>query len=162
MRPTSLPSGLARGAAACAAVLAISGLASCAKVPVVGGKPQVAIRLASSPDANSCGRGTGNSLYYRVLQVTDASGVASLSLAQLWDKEDKVLGAALLAKSEDVVDAGAVREIRIERNPKAKAVVVVGNFCKTDGTCWRVIRPVSKGTNLKLQANASCLIEVIR
>ena len=162
MRLDTVRSGAARAAWACAAALFIAALSSCAKVPVVGGKPQISLKLSSSADANSCGRGTGNSLYFRVLQVSDATAISSLSLAQLWDKEDKVLGPALLAKSEDVIDAASRREIKIERNSAAKAIVVVGNFCKTEGACWRVIRPVSAGTSLTLQVDASCLTEAKR
>ena len=159
MRLHPVLSRVARAAGACAALSFVVALGSCAKVPVVGGKPQISLRLSSTADANSCGRGTGNSLYFRVLQLSDATAVSSLSLAQLWDKEDKVLGAALVAKSEDVIDAASRREIKIERNPGAKAIVVVGNFCKTEGSCWRVIRPVSAGTSLTLQVDASCLSE---
>jgi type VI secretion system VasD/TssJ family lipoprotein len=159
MRLDTMLSRIARLAPACAVLLV---LASCAKVPLVGGKPTIGLKLSSSADANSCGKGTGNSLYFRVLQLSDATAVASLSLAQLWDKEEKVLGPALLAKSEDVIDAASRRELKIPRDPKAKAIVIVGNFCKTDGTCWRVIRPVSAGTNITLQVDASCLSEAKR
>jgi type VI secretion system VasD/TssJ family lipoprotein len=152
----------ARLGAWCVVVLVVAALVSCAKVPIVGGKPQISLKLTSTTVANSCGKGTGNSLYFRVLQVTDATAVGSLTLAQLWDKEDKVLGPALVARSEDVIDAASSREIKIERDPKAKAIVVVGNFCKTEGTCWRVIRPVSAGTSFKLQVDASCLSEAKR
>lgn len=141
---------------------ALAMLLSCAKMPLVGGTPMLSIKISSTPDANSCGRGTGNSLYFRILQVSDANTVTGLALAQLWDKEDKVLGPALLAKNEEVIDAGSSRELKLERNAAAKAVVVVGNFCNTEGTCWRIIHPASAGSKLTLMVDASCLRQTKR
>jgi type VI secretion system VasD/TssJ family lipoprotein len=162
MRPDPVPSRSSRALGACLIALALFSIASCAKVPLVGKTPTVSLTITSTADANSCGKGTGNSLYFRVLQVTDASSVTGLTLAQLWDKEEKVLGPALLSKKEDVIDAGSTRELKLDRAPTAKAIVVVGNFCNTDGACWRVIHPTSAGSRLNLKVDASCLSEAKR
>jgi type VI secretion system VasD/TssJ family lipoprotein len=141
---------------ACAALLP---LAACAKVPVVGGKPQLTVRLTAIANSNSCGKAAGYPLTYRVIQATDASALTGISLVQLWDREDKALGAAFLSKSEDVIDPGTKKEFKVERNPKAKFAVVVGNFCKAQGACWSVIQPLSKGSTIRLSVDANCFQE---
>lgn len=142
------------------AALSLAALAvGCAKVPVVGGKPQVTLRLAAVPKANSCGQDVGNSMTFRLVQVTDASGMTGASLAQFWDREDKVLGAAFLSRHDGVIDPGKAAEFKFERDEKAKAVVFVGSFCKPQGNCWYYTRPLSKGSTLKLTIDEFCLRE---
>lgn len=151
---------LARVTCALAALsLAAAALSGCAKVPVVGGKPQVTLRLAAVAKANSCGQDVGNSMAFRLVQVTDASGMTGASLAQFWDREDKVLGAAFLSKHDGVIDPGKTGEFKFERDEKAKAVVFVGSFCKPQGSCWYYTRPLSKGSTLRLTIDEFCLRE---
>src|SRR5262249_33673701 len=110
------------------------------------------------PLSNSCGKPAGLPLTVRVLQVTDASALGGLTLDRLWDHEDKVLGTALLAKNDLVVDPGTRKELLVERAALAKSAVVVGSFCKTEGSCWLVVKNLKgKGATIKLAADASCL-----
>lgn len=139
-------------------VLALS-ISGCAKVPVVGGKPQVTLRLTATARANSCGQDVGNSMAFRLVQVTDASGMTGASLAQFWDREDKVLGPAFLSKQDGVIDPGKTGEFKFERDEKAKAVIFVGSFCKPAGNCWYYTRPLSKGSTLKLTIDEFCIRE---
>jgi type VI secretion system VasD/TssJ family lipoprotein len=144
---------LARPGVVALALVALS-LTSCSKVPLVGGKPAVVVQLSATAKANSCGQDAGNSMTFRVLQVTDASKITGASLTQLWDHEDKLLGTAFLKKDDGVIDPGKKQEFHFERDPKAKSVVLVGSFCKPQGTCWYY---VSKGSKLKLTVDEYCL-----
>jgi len=146
---------------------AILGLAllptlSCAKLPLIGGSPNIKIQVKADPNSNSCGRGNGNPLTLRVLQVTDASRAAGTTLVQLWDQEDKLLGSALVKKSEQVVDPGAELTIEVPRVPAATAFLVVGNFCRTEGSCWILMKPLEGGggASIKLRLTEFCLTEV--
>jgi type VI secretion system VasD/TssJ family lipoprotein len=133
---------------------------ACAKVPIVGGKPSVKVAFTATPDCNSCGRPTGYPLTVRLLQVSDASAMTGVTLAQLWDREDKVMGAALIAKTDDVIDPGTRKEWKVETDSKARAVIVVGNFCRAEGTCWYLVKPLKGGgASLKVALEASCLRE---
>lgn len=153
------PRPIARFGRALAALSLVAAASGCAKVPVVGGKPQVTLRLTAAPKANSCGQDVGNSMAFRLLQVTDAGGMTGASLAQLWDREDKLLGPAFLSKHDGVIDPGGRGEFKFERDEKAKAVVFVGSFCKPQGTCWYYVRPLSKGSTLKLAIEEFCVRE---
>lgn len=143
-----------------AGALVLALVSGCAKVPLVGGKPALELKVTATADCNSCGKPNGYPIYIRLLQVTDPSAMTGVSLAQLWDREDKVLAAALVAKSEQVIDPGTSKEFKIEKDDKAKSVIIVGNFCKSDGNCWYLIKPLKGGgLKLKLTADASCLRE---
>lgn len=158
--PMSAPLPRFARAARAASALALAALmAGCAKVPVVGGKPQVTLRVTAAPNANSCGQDVGNSMAFRLIQVTDASGMTGTSLAQFWDREDKVLGPAFLSRHDGVVDPGQVTELKFERDEKARALVFVGSFCRPQSACWYAVRPLSKGATMKLAVDESCVRE---
>lgn len=137
--------------------------AGCAKVPLVGGKPSISVRLIATANCNNCGKSNGYPLTFRVLQVTDPTLLTGTTLAQVWDHEDKLLGEGLVARNEDVIDPGTRKELKFERNAKAKAVVVEGNFCKTQGSCWYYVKPLKGGgATIQLGVEASCFGEARR
>lgn len=164
MRPAAVPFGPARAVRTGLLAAALTSLASCAVIGRPPAQRMESFEITSTPDANSCGKESGNSLYFRVLQVSDPSPLEGLTLEQVWDNEEKVLGPALLegGKHEDFIDAGSSREFKLKHNSKATAIVVVGNFCKTAGTCWRIVHPASDGLKLNLKVDASCLSETKR
>ena len=126
---------------------------ACAKVPLVGGKPTIALDLAAGPMANSCGKSEPHSLWFHVLQVADASGLSGTRPEQVWDHEAKFLGPALLndpKQAENVIDPGTQKSFTFPRDPKAKFVVFVGNFCQTKGACWYYVKPLKGGGGAKL------------
>jgi type VI secretion system VasD/TssJ family lipoprotein len=141
-----------------ASVFALALIAGCAKLPFVG-KPMLHVFLTAAADCNSCDKPSGYPLTYRVLQVTDASALTGASLTQVWDKEEKLLGGALLKKTDAYIDPGQARELPLEPAPGAKSLVVVGNFCKSKGSCWYYVQSLSKSGTVKLIAGSSCFTE---
>ena len=146
-----------------AAAAALSVTASCSALPFIGGKPSVRLVMEAAPLVNSCGEAKGLPLTVRVLQVSDASALSGITLDRLWDREEKVLGSALLARGDAIVDPGTRKEVKFDRVSQAKSVVVVGNFCKAEGACWYVIKPLKGGgATLKLSLGPTCLQETKR
>lgn len=141
--------------------LGLLGVVGCAKVPLVGGAAKAKIELTAAAGCNSCGKDQGYPLTFRVVQLTDASPLAGVTLVQLWDHEDKLLGGVFVSKStNDVIEPGAKKkEISVDLDDKTRAVVLVGNFCKTSGSCWYHVatRKGGGGVSMKLLADASCL-----
>lgn len=130
-------------------------LSGCAAVGLGGGPLKVV--MTATKDCNNCGRPTGYPLTFRVLQVTDASVISGMTLTQLWDKEEKLLGSALLDRREGFVDPGRSVTLPLERKPGATAVIVIGNFCQSRDICWYYAQSLSKGGRIKLVAGADCL-----
>jgi type VI secretion system VasD/TssJ family lipoprotein len=149
-----------RLAAALVAAILIAGTAGCAKVPLVGGKPAIQLTLWSNPYCNNCGKAAPQPLEFAVLQVTDPAAITGTSLAQIWGKEKTLFGDALLKRDAGFIDPNSKQDLSYEKNPKAKAAIVVGNFCKTDGSCWYHVQLLSKGSRMRLSAGASCLTVV--
>ncbi len=129
-------------------------LFGCAKAPLIG-KGTLRVTLTATAAANNCGKTTGFPLTFRVLQVNDASAIAGLSLKQVWDKEEKVLGGAFLKKTEGFVDPGRSVQLPVEREDGATAFIVIGNFCQSQGSTWYHVQPLSKGVSVKMIAEAT-------
>ncbi len=159
-----MPSRRSTLVSAVVAAALLAALASCAKVPLVGGKPVITLDLSAGSSCNTCGKSEAHSLWFRVLQVTDASPLTGTRPEQVWDQEAKLLGSALVSDpkaSENVIDPGVRKEFSFERNPKAKFVVFIGNFCKTQESCWYVVKPLKGGGGAKLDlfADSFCVSE---
>lgn len=132
----------------------------CAAGGLLKSKPKLKLELRSTANLNNCGRTAAAPLRVRLLQVTDAAALAGAALTQVWGREETFLGGAFVARSEDAIDPASKKEVpAIELDPKARAVVVVGNFCKTQGSCWYHVQPRkgNGGISLDLTADASCL-----
>ena len=155
-RAVRLPSAVIhRSERLLAPALALAQVSGCAKAPLVG-KGTLRVVLTATADCNSCGKPSGYPLTYRVLQVTDASPLTGTSLTQVWDKEDKLLGPALLKKTESFIDPGQSKELPLQREKGVTTLVVVGNFCKTRGACWYFVQPLAQGGTVRLTAGSSC------
>jgi type VI secretion system VasD/TssJ family lipoprotein len=135
----------------------VAATCACAVLSGCAATKALHVSLTATADCNSCGKSTGYPLTYRVLQVTDASVVTGMSLAQLWNKESNLLGPALLDRQEFFVDPGQTKSLPVARKPGAAAIIVVGNFCRPRGTCWFYAQPLSAGGSVKLVAGPDCL-----
>ena len=164
MRTFTAAGRLGLSLAALAVALAVS---SCSLLPFMHGKPVIRVSLTATADLNSCGKSGSAPLTLRVFQVTDASVLTGerTTLSRLWRNEPEELGPAFIGPAlQQVLVVGQPAEIRLDRDPKARAVVVVGNFCKTQGSCWFIVRPLKGGGGAKLDvtAAATCLRETKR
>ena len=144
-----------------AAGLVVLPLSGCSAIGL--GKKSVSVSLTASADCNNCGKASAQPLEFEVLQVSDPGPIAGTSLAQVWGKEKDLFADKLLTRDTGSIVPGAVKQpFAFERNPKAKAVIVIGNFCKPDGNCWYFSQDLSKGSKLALEAGASCLARVTK
>ena len=131
--------------------MALAGLPGCAHAPRASSSGAgVSLRLTASPRLNNCGRATAYPLHYKVIQVTDPLPLAGMKLDRLWDHEAEMLGGAMLARGpEQEIEPGAVRTGPVTVDPNAKAMVVIGNFCRTDGSCFYYVQNVNQGGKKK-------------
>src|SRR5712691_11251275 len=114
--------------AVCSVALALALISGCSTVGL--GKKSIALSLTATAECNTCGKASAQPLEFEVLQVTDAAAITGTSLVQVWGKEKALLGDALLARDTGSIVPGSKQPFAYQRNPKAKAVIVVGNFCK--------------------------------
>ena len=156
---------LVRKAVRLAAVLAV--LASLTGCAAMGkGTPKgrlVTLKLTASSNLNNCGRAVPLVLHYRMIQVTDAAPLAGMKLGLLYGHEQDMLGGALLwAGMDTAIEPGATRtDPPVQIDPRAKAVVVIGDFCKTQGSCFYFSQSIpenlKKNIVLDLTADSTCI-----
>jgi type VI secretion system VasD/TssJ family lipoprotein len=162
------PAATGRLGLALAVLVVALAVSSCSLLPFMRGKPVIRVSFTATADLNSCGKSGSAPLTLRVFQVTDASALTGegTTLSQVWQKADAGLGAAFIGPDQKrrLVVGQPAEEITLDRDPKARAVVVVGNFCKTQGSCWFIVRPLKGGggANFGVTASATCLQETRR
>lgn len=122
------------------------------------GSPTVQITIRATADCNNCS-GTPSALKFRIFQVADTGAVRTMLNKGLpWAKHVEAGGANILVKvTEDFVSPGASKTIPTQRDPKATALVVEGNFCKKVGATWYVVHPLAKKGPLLVTAGATGL-----
>jgi len=129
---------------------------------MMGGKKSIQLSLEATAQCNTCGKTSAQPLEFAVLQLTDASAITGTSLVQIWGKEKALFGDALLTRDTGSIIPNSKQPFAYQRDPKAKAVIVIGNFCKPEGTCWYFSQLLSRGSKLSLRAEASCLAVVTK
>jgi type VI secretion system VasD/TssJ family lipoprotein len=116
-----------------------------------GGKPaaagansgrEITLVLSAEVKLNTCGDGPANALGVRVYQLGGDRGISGAPQAALWESDEKELGQELLDKQEFFLDPGSTQPVKLRLKPEARAVAVIGNFCRSTGTCWKWVQPV--------------------
>ncbi len=129
---------------------------------MMGGKKSIQLSLEATAQCNTCGKASAQPLEFAVLQLTDASAITGTSLVQIWGKEKALFGDALLTRDSGSIVPNSKQPYVYQRDPKAKAIVVIGNFCKPEANCWYFSQLLSRGSKLSLRAEASCLTVVTK
>lgn len=120
-----------------AAALAAGGCAVFGGGGGAKGGDDVGIEFIGAPMLNSCGKEKGNGLAIRVYQLAGDSRIAISALGSLWGNEEKELGKDLIEQSEFFLEPGGKVKAEIVRAPGSQIIAVVGNYCKTEGECWK-------------------------
>lgn len=103
---------------------------------------KISLVLSADAKLNTCGDGPANALGVRVYQLGGDRGISGAPQAALWESDEKELGPELLDKQEFFLDPGSKQPVTLRLKPQARAVAVIGNFCRSKGTCWKWVQPV--------------------
>ncbi|NNF06744.1 MAG: type VI secretion system lipoprotein TssJ [Candidatus Eisenbacteria bacterium] len=125
-----------------------------------GGGPKVeqyTFRFTGAENLNNCSSDFANTLVVRVYQLKSDEQITIADLADLW-QSDEELGADFVRKDEVVVVPNEQQELEVLAGGDVKFLAVVGNFCETDGDCWRWISPMEGlDSTIKISCGATCL-----
>lgn len=122
------------------------------------GPESITLTLVGAELLNSCDEGVGNALAVRVYQLSGDARISMSALGTLWGSEDAELGKELVDKSELILEPGASVPVKVRPVPGAQFLAVVGNYCKSDGDCWRWVRPLEGvRSKTKLSFGESCI-----
>jgi type VI secretion system VasD/TssJ family lipoprotein len=123
-----------------------------------GGGREISLVLSAGAKLNNCGDGPANALGVRIYQLAGDRGVSGAPQAALWENDEKELGQELLDKQEFFLDPGAKQPVTLHLKPGTRAIAVVGNFCRSEKTCWKWVQPVEGlRSETVLQFGETCL-----
>ncbi len=127
-----------------------------AEIDTAGDK--VSFRFVCDEKLNSCGDDIGRALVVRIYELTSDSKISIMGLAQFWDNEEAELGEEFLKSTEVILDPGGSQDPEFETHRDTKVIAVIGNFCETQGECWRWVRPMDAlDGRITLTAGEYCL-----
>lgn len=116
------------------------------------------IRFIAAAELNTCGEGPANALGVRVYQLLGDAAISGAPQAALWENDETELGDELIDRQEFFLDPKQTLEIKLSLKVDARYVAVVGNFCQTEGECWRWIQPVDRlGNDTALEFGETCV-----
>jgi type VI secretion system VasD/TssJ family lipoprotein len=119
---------------------------------------KITLVLSAEAKLNTCGDGPANALGVRIYQLGGDRGISGAPQAALWENDEKELGQELLDKQELFLDPGSKQPVTMHLKAEARAVAVVGNFCQSQGTCWKWVQPVEgMGSEIVLQFGETCV-----
>jgi type VI secretion system VasD/TssJ family lipoprotein len=109
-----------------------------------GGSKNRELILIGTEMLNSCGDEVANTLHLRIFQLSGDSQLSIADLQKLWWDPRKELGDEYVDHIEMILEPGQRIPINLIPADGATIVAVVGNFCQTEGTCWRWVSPIKK------------------
>ena len=127
-----------------------------------GGPKDVLLILSGTEELNACGGQLGNALSLRIYQLTNDTAIRNLPLQDLWTQDESALGTDKLGSRWDLfLDPGVRDTLKVKLQAGAGYLAVVGNFCDTEGDCWRWIQPtISLGSVVLLEFGKACVEEL--
>jgi type VI secretion system protein VasD len=121
--------------------IAAAAIASaCASAP----KPSTAaMTVGASADANPDAGGRPSPVVVRVYQLKADTAFNGADFFQLFDDEQKVLGAELINRAEYVLAPSEQQKVELSVSPDARFVGAVAAFRDIRNTQWRTVVPVT-------------------
>jgi type VI secretion system protein VasD len=136
-------------------LLAVLGAAGCGKSPIVLARPKPAaspLLISVSADTNPDANGRPSPVVVRVYQLKTDAAFVNAEFFPLFDDEMKVLGPALISRSEYVVAPAEHRTVEVAVSDEAKFVGAVAAFRDIRNAEWRGLVPVTrKGLNVAVE-----------
>ena len=120
---------------------------------------EIRLTLTAEEQLNTCGGGgPANALGVRVYQLGSDRGMSSVPQAALWEDDAKELGPELVDRQEYFLDPGATQKVTLRLKPQSRSLAVVGNFCSSEGTCWKWVRSIEgMRSEIVLRFGETCL-----
>ena len=155
---------LARLAGSVSLVLVCLAGSSCSIFGGGGPAPQsepLTVVLEGAEDLNTCGRDAANALAVRIYQLGASTAATAIPQARLWEADEEELAKDLVYRRELFLNPGTEQACELSGHAEAHYLMVAGNFCQTEGECWRWIGPMpEKDRKLTLRFGPTCIEQV--
>jgi type VI secretion system protein VasD len=118
-------------------IMSVATLTACKSTPKPP-KPQVVkLTVQVSPDANPDDKGRPSPIVIRIYQLKDDAAFKDAEFFALYEKEQGVLSAALISRSEFELAPGQQQVIDYQLSPDAKFVGVAAGYHDIRKAGWR-------------------------
>lgn len=120
-------------------------LAACSKAAVAPPKPDptvIGVSLAAETSLNVDGRGRATPVVVRTYVLKNAAAFEAADFFSLFDRDQQVLGDAVIAREEVVLKPGETRVLESREVDGGKVVAVLAAFREVDRAGWRATAPI--------------------
>lgn len=142
-----------------AALSALAGCSSAAKVPVFSPKPTIITATVDAaatvnPDAN----GRPSPVVMRMFELRSIAAFNNADFFSLWDREREVLSAEMTGRDEFQLRPGDQKKFERILQPETRYVGVIAAFRDLDRAGWRASAPIvvnqKQPINIRLDARS--------
>jgi type VI secretion system protein VasD len=126
----------------CLAIVMLASIAACAS-----GQPKATkarMTVVAQSDVNPDASGRPSPIVVRVYQLQQDAKFANADFFALFDDEQQLLGADLLARDEITLAPGERKEVQVEVKGEAKFLGAVAAFRDIRNSQWRAVQPAPK------------------
>lgn len=120
-------------------------LAACSKAAVAPPKPDptvVSVSLAAAAKVNVDSRGRPTPVVVRTYVLKNAAAFEAADFFSLFDRDQQVLGDAVISREEVVLKPGETRTLDAREIEGGKVVAVLAAFREVDRAGWRASAPI--------------------
>jgi type VI secretion system protein VasD len=135
-------------------------LASCGAKPILAPKPKVlTIDLLAAATLNPSSSGRPSPVVVRVYELKAAAPFEAADFVSLFDKDQAVLGADVVARDEFVLGPGESMAIKRDLSADSKFIAVMAAFRDLERAKWRAVAPLLAGKDnaLSVRLDASTI-----
>jgi type VI secretion system protein VasD len=143
-----------------AIVTMAAALASCASGPPKASKARMT--LIAQADVNPDANGRPSPIVVRVYQLQQDAKFANTDFFTLFDTEQQVLGADLLARDEVTLVPGERKQLQFDVKGEAKFLGVAAAYRDIRNSQWRAVQPAPKKGLLDMVKKDGVQIDVAR
>lgn len=135
-------------------------LAACGGKPILAPKPKVlTVDVLAAANLNPSSSGRPSPVVVRVYELKAAAPFESADFVSLFDKDQAVLGADVVARDEFVLSPGESMAIKRDLSADSKFIAVMAAFRDLERAKWRAVVPLLAGKDnaLSVRLEASTI-----
>ncbi len=107
------------------------------------GGPTIRVGLSSNANLNLNANSEPLPVVVRIYQLSDRAAFDNATFADIWKRDNAVLGNALLTRNEVVMNPSAQNEVEFDRHAQARYVGVAAIFRSPIESKWRAVYELS-------------------
>lgn len=136
------------------AIVSACVLAACSKAALAPPKPTlVGVSLTAAARVNVDARGRPTPVVVRTYVLKNASAFEAADFFSLYERDQQVLGDALIAREEVVLKPGEARTLELREAEGGKVVAVLAAFREVDRAAWRASAPIAANRTNRVQVS---------